>query len=80
MLKPYKIALFPTKFNWGITHRGVGSWCKSRDREQSAIESVDELAHACDNTKMIFITAGMGGGTGTGAAPVIAKWLVIWEF
>ncbi|CAN5291288.1 cell division protein FtsZ [soil metagenome] len=42
--------------------------------EQAAIESFDEIKRMLDsNTKMVFITAGMGGGTGTGAAPIIAK-------
>jgi cell division protein FtsZ len=41
---------------------------------QSAVESLDQISDMLSvNTKMIFITAGMGGGTGTGAAPVIAK-------
>jgi cell division protein FtsZ len=42
--------------------------------EQAAVESMEEIKRMLDiTTKMIFITAGMGGGTGTGAAPVIAK-------
>src|SRR5690606_23742938 len=42
--------------------------------EQSAVESVEDIQRMLDaNTKMVFITAGMGGGTGTGAAPIIAK-------
>ena len=39
----------------------------------SADEAADELARHLENTHMVFITAGMGGGTGTGAAPVIAR-------
>src|SRR5699024_6205357 len=42
--------------------------------EQAALESFEDLKVLLDtNTKMVFITAGMGGGTGTGAAPIIAK-------
>ncbi len=41
--------------------------------EQAALESQEELMKVIKNTDLIFITAGMGGGTGTGAAPVIAK-------
>lgn len=42
--------------------------------KQAAIENLDEISEVLSkNTKMVFITAGMGGGTGTGAAPVIAK-------
>jgi len=41
---------------------------------KAAIESIDDIRqHLSNNTKMVFITAGLGGGTGTGAAPVIAK-------
>lgn len=52
--------------------RGAGN--KPEKGRQSAIESLEEINNILsDNTKMVFITAGMGGGTGTGAAPVIAK-------
>lgn len=52
--------------------RGAGS--KPEVGEKAALESIDEVASFLKlNTKMLFITAGMGGGTGTGAAPVIAQ-------
>ncbi|MGZ2371293.1 cell division protein FtsZ [Ancylomarina sp. YFZ004] len=52
--------------------RGAGN--KPEKGRQSAIESIDEVNKLLgEKTKMIFITAGMGGGTGTGAAPVIAE-------
>lgn len=52
--------------------RGVGN--SPELGEQSAIESIDLVRQVLDNcTRMVFITAGMGGGTGTGAAPVIAS-------
>ena len=52
--------------------RGAGN--KPERGEQSAIENLEEINEVLEhNTKMVFITAGMGGGTGTGAAPVIAK-------
>ncbi len=52
--------------------RGAGN--KPEVGRQAAIENLDDVMDAIgDHTKMIFITAGMGGGTGTGAAPVIAK-------
>jgi cell division protein FtsZ len=52
--------------------RGAGN--KPEIGKQAAIENLDDVAEALSgNTKMVFITAGMGGGTGTGAAPVIAK-------
>lgn len=52
--------------------RGAGN--KPEVGRQAAIENLDEISEVLSsNTKMVFITAGMGGGTGTGAAPVIAK-------
>ena len=64
---PRKIQLGP-----GLTQgRGAGSIPEVG--KQAAIENIDELKNALkENTKMVFITAGMGGGTGTGAAPIIA--------
>jgi len=52
---------------------GLGAGSKPEVGKNSAIESIDELKGFLEkNTKMVFITAGMGGGTGTGGAPVIA--------
>lgn len=52
--------------------RGAGS--KPETGKEACIESIDEVrTFLQDGTKMLFITAGMGGGTGTGAAPIIAK-------
>ncbi len=52
--------------------RGAGN--KPEVGRQAAIENIEEITEILSqNTKMVFITAGMGGGTGTGAAPVIAK-------
>jgi cell division protein FtsZ len=56
-----------------ITH-GLGAGAKPEIAEKAAVESEMDIRHAlADGTKMVFITAGMGGGTGTGAAPIIAK-------
>ncbi len=53
---------------------GLGAGADPEVGEKAAIESIDDIKAAVgQNTKMVFITAGMGGGTGTGAAPVIAK-------
>lgn len=65
---PVKIAL-----GRSITE-GLGSGNKPELAEAAAFESEDEIrTMLSDGTKMVFITAGMGGGTGTGAGPVIAK-------
>jgi len=62
----------PVKVQLGST--GLGAGAVPEVAEKAAIESIDKLKAVVDNeTQMIFITAGMGGGTGTGAAPVIAK-------
>lgn len=53
---------------------GLGAGANPEQGKSAALESQDEIRELlADNTKMVFITAGMGGGTGTGAAPVIAK-------
>ena len=53
--------------------RGLGCGADPSVGEKSAEESRDEIAEAISNTDMLFITAGMGGGTATGAAPVVAQ-------
>ena len=55
-----------------LTH-GQGAGSKPDIGKRSAEESRSELAAALEDTDMVFITAGMGGGTGTGAAPIIAQ-------
>ncbi|WP_200974354.1 cell division protein FtsZ [Echinicola sp. 20G] len=53
---------------------GLGAGANPEKGRNAALESKEEIRELLsDNTKMVFITAGMGGGTGTGAAPVIAK-------
>jgi cell division protein FtsZ len=53
---------------------GLGAGSNPEVGMQAAVESIDRINELLDsNTNMLFITAGMGGGTGTGAAPVIAK-------
>ena len=56
------------------TTEGLGAGADPEVGEKAAIESMDEIREALgSNTKMVFITAGMGGGTGTGAAPIVAQ-------
>jgi len=55
-----------------LTH-GKGAGSQPAIGEKAAIENADEIAASLKDTDMVFITAGMGGGTGTGAAPVVAK-------
>jgi cell division protein FtsZ len=65
----------PNKIQLGLhLTEGLGAGANPDVGQQSAIESIAEIEKMLDrNTKMVFITAGMGGGTGTGAAPVIAQ-------
>lgn len=53
--------------------RGLGAGANPDKGRQAVEESIDDVRDALDGSDMIFVTAGMGGGTGTGAAPVIAK-------
>ena len=52
---------------------GLGAGAKPEAGKAAAEEAVDRIREAIDGAHMLFITAGMGGGTGTGAAPVIAR-------
>ncbi len=56
----------------GVT-RGLGAGSKPDLGRQSALESRQEIADALAGADMVFITAGMGGGTGTGASPIVAQ-------
>ena len=53
--------------------RGKGAGSQPAVGEKAAIESTEEIEDALKDTDMVFITAGMGGGTGTGAAPIVAE-------
>lgn len=62
----------PNKLMLGRTGRGAGNVPEvAREAAESSAEDINRLFD--DNTQMVFITAGMGGGTGTGAAPVVAR-------
>ena len=68
-------SIVPTRLLIGpnIT-KGLGAGNNPDMARQAAEESADDISHLFDDeTKMVFITAGMGGGTGTGAAPVVAR-------
>ncbi len=69
-----KNSLAPTQIVIGekIT-RGFGAGANPSIGERSAEESIDEIKTVLAGADMVFITAGMGGGTGTGAAPVVAR-------
>ncbi|MFO0662367.1 MAG: cell division protein FtsZ [Polyangiaceae bacterium] len=67
-------SLAPTKLNLGAnTTRGLGAGADSERGRKAALEDVQRIKELISGADMVFITAGMGGGTGTGAAPVIAQ-------
>ena len=53
--------------------RGLGAGARPEIGEKAAQENRDDIIKALQGADMIFVTAGMGGGTGTGAAPIVAK-------
>jgi cell division protein FtsZ len=65
----------PNKIQLGeLSTRGLGAGSVPDVGRDAALESIDQIkSYLDDNTQMVFITAGLGGGTGTGAAPVIAS-------
>lgn len=65
----------PTKIQLGVSlTEGLGAGANPEVGKQAALENIQEIKEMLtNNSKMVFITVGMGGGTGTGAAPIIAK-------
>ncbi len=67
-------SLAPTTIQLGRSvTRGLGAGANPERGREAALESVTDLAAALEGADMVFVTAGMGGGTGTGAAPIIAQ-------
>ncbi len=63
----------PTKIQIGTTlTKGLGAGANPEIGREAALESKEQIAAHIDGADMVFVTAGMGGGTGTGAAPIIA--------
>jgi cell division protein FtsZ len=56
-----------------LGHSGLGAGSKPERGREAAEAAIDEIRIALEGTNMLFVTAGMGGGTGTGAAPVVAR-------
>jgi len=69
-----EMSLADAKVQLGKTlTKGLGAGAKPQIGRDAAEESADQIKEALEGSDMVFITAGMGGGTGTGAAPVIAE-------
>ena len=69
-----EVSRAPVKIQMGekLTE-GLGAGADPEIGRQAAMESLEPIAKAVENSHMVFITAGLGGGTGTGAAPIIAE-------
>jgi len=63
----YKVQLGPERT------RGLGAGARPEIGKESALESKDQIRECLEGADMVFVTAGMGGGTGTGAAPIVAS-------
>ena len=74
-IQSLKISQVPETLRLGSDlTRGLGAGCDPEKGRKAATESIEDIRKSLQgNTEMVFITAGMGGGTGTGAAPVIAQ-------
>ncbi|NDB86093.1 MAG: cell division protein FtsZ, partial [Alphaproteobacteria bacterium] len=69
-----EFSLAENKLQLGInTTKGLGAGASPEVGAKAAIESEKDIKAALDGSNMVFVTAGMGGGTGTGAAPIISK-------
>lgn len=68
-----KYGAAPNKIQLGTKTKGLGAGGDPKVGEDAAEESRQEITSAIEGADMVFITAGMGGGTGTGAAPIIAR-------
>ena len=73
-LQALEVSLAPSKIQLGKARtKGLGAGADPDVGAESAMEQSEEIRQALDGADMVFVTAGMGGGTGTGAAPVIAS-------
>ncbi len=73
-LQALEVSLAPSKIQLGKARtKGLGAGADQNVGAESALEQSEEIRQALDGADMVFVTAGMGGGTGTGAASVIAS-------
>ncbi|WP_447973470.1 cell division protein FtsZ [Nitrospira sp. Kam-Ns4a] len=67
-------SMAPFKVQLGVERtRGLGAGAKPEVGKEAALESKTQIREALEGAEMVFVTAGMGGGTGTGAAPIVAS-------
>ena len=73
-LQALQMARAPVKIQLGVKlTNGLGAGANPEVGRKAALEDVDKVIEALEGADMVFVTAGMGGGTGTGAAPIIAS-------
>ncbi len=73
-IQALKAVSTPCKLQLGVNlTKGLGAGSDPEVGKQAALESCEEIGGLFEDVDMVFVTAGMGGGTGTGAAPVIAQ-------
>jgi len=73
-IKDLSGSLAPHKVQMGVKlTKGLGAGMRPEKGKESAIENYDEIRGAMNGADIVFIAAGLGGGTGTGAAPIIAQ-------
>ncbi|MEO6325427.1 MAG: cell division protein FtsZ [Thermoanaerobaculia bacterium] len=73
-LQVLRVNRAPNKIQLGVnTSRGMGAGANPEMGRNAALEDAEQIAAMLAGSDMVFVTAGMGGGTGTGAAPVIAR-------
>ena len=72
--QPLEVSKAHTKLQLGVNiTKGLGAGANPEIGRSAALEDADQIRQALDGTDMVFVTAGLGGGTGTGGAPVIAQ-------
>src|ERR1700756_2562731 len=73
-LQALKLSRAPSKLQLGVKlTNGLGAGANPEVGRKGALEDADKIIEALEGADMVFVTAGLGGGTGTGAAPIIAS-------
>jgi cell division protein FtsZ len=73
-LQVLRVNRAPTKIQLGVTTaRGMGAGSNPEIGKNAALEDAEKISSMLTGSDMVFVTAGMGGGTGTGAAPIVAR-------
>jgi len=73
-IQALNVSLAPIKIQLGVdVTKGLGAGANPEIGRKAALDEYEKLSEVIEGADMVFVTAGMGGGTGTGAGPVIAK-------